>query len=63
MNMRTGRLAGQLAAQYAFTVGENRQEFERDLEAIEARVIELFAMVAEDLPEATSALLSGITRS
>ena len=40
-------------------MGENRQEFERDLEAIEARVIELFAMVAEDLPEATSALLSG----
>jgi phosphate transport system protein len=40
-------------------VGENRQEFERDLEAIEAKVIELFAMVAEDLPEATSALLSG----
>jgi len=40
-------------------VHENRQEFERDLEAIEARVIELFAMVAEDLPEATSALLSG----
>jgi len=40
-------------------VNENRQEFERELEAIEARVIELFAMVAEDLPEATSALLSG----
>jgi phosphate transport system protein len=40
-------------------VGENRQDFERDLEAIEAKVIELFAMVAEDLPEATSALLSG----
>ena len=40
-------------------MGENRQEFERDLEAIEARVIELFAMVAEDLPEATSALLTG----
>jgi len=40
-------------------VGENRQEFERDLEGIEARVIELFAMVAEDLPEATSALLTG----
>src|SRR6516164_3640715 len=38
---------------------ENRQEFERELEAIEARVIELFAMVAEDLPEATSALLTG----
>jgi len=40
-------------------VGENRQEFEQDLEAIEAKVIELFAMVAEDLPEATSALLTG----
>jgi phosphate transport system protein len=40
-------------------VGESRQEFERDLEAIEAKVIELFAMVAEDLPRATQALLSG----
>ncbi|HZR50951.1 MAG TPA: PhoU domain-containing protein [Streptosporangiaceae bacterium] len=37
----------------------NRQEFERQLEAIEAKVIELFAMVAEDLPEATEALLTG----
>ena len=40
-------------------MAEHRQEFERDLEAIEARIIELFAMVAEDLPEATNALLSG----
>jgi phosphate transport system protein len=40
-------------------VPERRQEFERDLEAIEAKVIELFAMVAEDLPEATRALLDG----
>ncbi len=38
---------------------ERRQEFQRDLEAIEAKVIELFAMVAEDLPGATQALLSG----
>jgi phosphate transport system protein len=38
---------------------EHRQDFERDLEAIEAKVIELFAMIAEDLPEATKALLSG----
>jgi phosphate transport system protein len=38
---------------------EHRQEFQRELEAIEARVIELFAMVAEDLPQATNALLSG----
>ena len=38
---------------------ERRQEFERDLEAIEAKVIELFAIVAEDLPEATTALLTG----
>jgi phosphate transport system protein len=40
-------------------MGGQRQEFERDLEAIEAKVIELFAMVAEDLPKATHALLSG----
>ena len=36
-----------------------RQEFERELGAIEAKVIELFAMVAEDLPGATHALLTG----
>jgi len=36
-----------------------RREFEHELEAIEAKVIELFAMVAEDLPQATDALLSG----
>jgi len=40
-------------------MGEHRQEFQRELEAIEAKVIELFAMVAEDLPAATQALLSG----
>ena len=40
-------------------MAENRQEFQRDLETIEAKVIELFAMVAEDLPGATHALLSG----
>jgi phosphate transport system protein len=40
-------------------MAEHRQEFERDLEAIEAKVIELFALIAEDLPEATTALLSG----
>src|SRR6202522_1683852 len=40
-------------------MAERRQEFERDLEAIEARIIELFAMIAEDLPEATNALLTG----
>ena len=38
---------------------EHRQEFQGELEAIEAKVIELFAMVAEDLPGATDALLSG----
>ena len=38
---------------------EPRREFERDLEGIEAKVIELFAMVAEDLPGATQALLTG----
>jgi phosphate transport system protein len=39
-------------------MGEHRQEFDRELEAIEAKVIEMFAMVAEDLPGATHALLS-----
>ena len=38
---------------------DSRQEFDRQLDAIEAKVIELFAMVAEDLPKATHALLSG----
>jgi len=38
---------------------EHRQEFDRELEDIEAKVIELFAMVAEDLPGATNALLTG----
>ena len=40
-------------------MAEHRQEFEHDLEAIEAKIIELFAIVAEDLPEATNALLTG----
>jgi len=40
-------------------VVEHRQEFQRELEAIEAKVTGLFAMVAEDLPGATHALLSG----
>ena len=38
---------------------EQRQEFQRELEAIDAKVTGLFAMVAEDLPGATYALLSG----
>ncbi len=40
---------------------EHRQDFERELEGIEGKVIELFAMVAEDLPAATGALLNGDT--
>ena len=38
---------------------EQRQLFQRELEAIEAKVTGLFAMVAEDLPGATYALVSG----
>jgi phosphate transport system protein len=38
---------------------QERQEFDRELGGIEAKVIELFAMVAEDLPRATDALLNG----
>lgn len=37
----------------------NRREFDETLEAIEAEVIELFAMISEDLPQATAALLNG----
>jgi phosphate transport system protein len=38
-------------------VPEHRQEFQRELEAIEAKIIEMFAVVAEDLAEATGALV------
>ena len=38
---------------------EHRREFDRQLDAIDVKVIELFAMVCEDLPRATQALLSG----
>jgi len=37
---------------------EHRQEFQQELDAIEGKVIELFAIVAEDLPQATHAVLS-----
>jgi hypothetical protein len=40
-------------------VAEHRREFHRALDGIEARVIDLFAMIAEDLPTATQALLTG----
>src|SRR5215471_11251660 len=39
-------------------MAQHRQEFRHELEAIEAKVVELFNMVAEDLPAATDALLS-----
>ena len=40
-----------------------RQEFDRTLEAIEAQVIELFGIVAEGLPAATHALVTGGTET
>lgn len=40
-------------------MSEQRQEFDNELDAIEGKVIELFAMVAEGLPMATQALLNG----
>ena len=40
-------------------MSEHRQEFDNELDAIESKVIELFAMVAEGLPVATQALLNG----
>ena len=44
-------------------MAEHRVEFHRELDGIEAKVIELFAMVAEDLPAATQALLTGNTEA
>lgn len=38
---------------------QERQQFDRELGDIEAKVIELFTMVAEDLPKATDVLLNG----
>jgi len=40
-------------------VGEHRREFDRRLDAIEAKIMELFAMICEDLPAATQAVLNG----
>jgi phosphate transport system protein len=40
-------------------MSEHRQEFDNELEAIEGKVIELFAMVTEGVPVATQALLDG----
>lgn len=42
-------------------MSSERQGFEHELAAIEMSVVELFALVAEDLPRATQALLSGDT--
>src|SRR5215469_9391984 len=42
-----------------FSMTEQRQAFDAELDAIESKVIQLFAMVGEDLTEATEALLSG----
>lgn len=41
----------------------NRKEFDRSLERIEAKVIALFAIIAENLPAATRALLGDGTES
>src|SRR5215472_7763193 len=38
---------------------DHRQVFHTELEAIESKVIDLFGMVAEDVPRATDALLTG----
>ena len=42
-------------------VAGNRREFDRQLDAIDVKVIELFAIVGEDLPAVTQALLTGST--
>jgi phosphate transport system protein len=40
-------------------VAEYRREFDRQLNAIEVKVMELFTMVCEDLPAVTEAVLNG----
>jgi phosphate transport system protein len=40
-------------------MAESRREFDRQLDTIDVKVIELFAVVCEDLPAVTEALLSG----
>jgi phosphate transport system protein len=40
-------------------MSEHRQEFQQELDGIEARVIELYGMLSEDLSRATDALLTG----
>jgi phosphate transport system protein len=40
-------------------VAGHRHEFDRQLDAIDIKVIELFAVICEDLPGVTQALLSG----
>ena len=44
-------------------MSEHRQEFDSELEAIEGKVIELFAMVTDGVPVATQALLDGDTEA
>src|SRR5689334_3320334 len=44
---------------YALAMTVHGQEFHQQLRAIEAQVIELFGLVADDVPRATDALLSG----
>ena len=40
-------------------MAEYRREFDRQLDAIDAKVMELFTMVCEDLPPVTQAVLNG----
>ena len=42
---------------------EHRRDFDRQLQDIEIKIIELFAMVCEDLADATQALLEGNDRA
>jgi phosphate transport system protein len=40
-------------------MADHRREYDRHLEAIDVKVVELFAVICEDLPAVTQALLSG----
>src|SRR5215831_15304101 len=53
MGLQWGEATGGLA------VAEHRREFDRQLDVIETKVIELFSSVCEDLPAVTQAMLNG----
>ena len=53
------RLEYQTGAQWALIMLQQRQAFQCELDAIDAKVIELFGLVVPELARATNVLLNG----